>query len=451
MKGVKDKSSFVGNRKSKRVKNSFSGIVIFGVIAIIMISSIYVVAFYGNIVYDNEGINKEDSYNLRSSVLQDFGAGYKNPQVVSTREFFVVATVHYGALNITFLNAVSGDVATVYPLAFDVFKWYFRIAADSNHERVIVTWMNESGCLNATFLYRDTNNGNLVKTDNFTIAFDVGTTGFGVEYGSSEFLMVWSDASWENHGVSIAFNSADPNNPSISSAILVSSDTHSHAMNFVAYDSSKDHFLVLWRNYSGITGKYNITGKILDANMNTVINDFTIANGVTDDTKYDYPSGEGGPGRFFVAYVSCNSSYEIYGTMIDSASGINLTNFHIGTSYGSSTTYYGGYVGIAFNGTNFIIDWTTMKADIVSMSYDVNGSAIFSQPVIVSATGDVEEWQDVAVNPKPNTIYFVWQNFSDHHDYGTLWSTDDYVPEFSAFLPIIAVLAVAFFVYRRKR
>ena len=52
---------------------------------------------------------------------------------------------------------------------------------------------------------------------------------------------------------------------------------------------------------------YNITGKIFYSNENVITGDFLIANEVATNTKYDYPSAEGGPRVFFIAYVNYNS------------------------------------------------------------------------------------------------------------------------------------------------
>ncbi len=445
MRGLKPKESFVGNGiKNKKHPRNWK-VLVSAVILLLIASSAMVGVFASSSAISE---NKVPSLGDRA-VQQDFGPGYKNPQVVSTGSFFIAATVTYGKLNVTYINPVTGDIYGSYRVAEDVYKWYFRIDWDGSHNVLLVTWLNGSAYINGTFV--SYNGTSFSKTDNFTITSDAGTTAFGLAYDSvdSEFLLVWSDTNFKNNGKIITYDPSNPNSPIIGNQFYISSDTHSHADNFVAYESNTNHFLVLWRNYSGSSGLYNITGKLLDKDGNAITGDITVGDGFSAGTKYDYPSAEGGQGEFFVAYVNYNSPYDIHGVIMNATDGSLGTTFQIGNSAGSSTSYYGGFVGIAFTGSGFITVWTTEKYDIVSMLYDLNGNATLSQPLVISATSDTEEWQDVAYDAKPDTYYFVWQDWTNHHNYGSLWTSSE-IPEFSAFLPILIVAVVAFIAIKRR-
>ncbi len=378
------------------------------------------------------------------AVNQDFGTGYKNPQVVSAGDFFIVGTIDYGKISINLVNSTTGEINSTFTPVTDGYSWYFRIAVDPVNKALLVAWMNASNLLNVTFLYMDST-GAIVKTTNTTIATGIGTTGFGVAYGDGKFLIVWSDSSNANYGRTVVFNTTDPNSPILGTTFQISTDTHSHANNFVAYDNVSKTFLVLWRNYSGVTGLYNITGKLFDTDMSAVTGDLLVANGVAENTKFDYPSAEGGPGKFFIAYANANSPYQVYGVIMDGSNGLLGEPFQIGTSaqYGVSIT------GVAYNGTGFVVAWTNESYDIVSMEYDTSGNAAYSQPRAIAASSDSEEWQDVAYNDKTETYYFVWYDYTAKHDYGSLWTKSEYVPEFGALIPILAVVFVAILVRRR--
>ena len=284
-----------------------------------------------------------------------------------------------------------------------------------------------------------------MKSSNVTIATGIGTTGFGLAYGDGKFLVVWSDSSYSNYGRTVQFNPSDPDNPILGTPFQISTDSHSHANNFVAYDDTSKTFLVLWRNHSGITGLYNITGKLFDTDMNPLTGDMLIADGVSANTRYDYPSAEGGAGKFFVAYVNYNSPYDVHGVYMNSTDGSLGTTFEIG----KSAKYGVSFVGIAYNENGYIVAWTNESYDIVAMTYNLEGTPTLPEPLVISNTTDSEEWQDVAYNNETNTYYFVWYDYTAKHVYGSLWTSAE-IPEFSALLPIMAVALVAFFVYRRR-
>ncbi len=438
MGGLKARDGFIGEGLKNKKQSPKWKILISAVIVLLIVSSVIFLMFSAA---PRVSENKVTSLGYMA-VQQDLGSGYKNPQVVSAGDMFIAGTVNYGKLTITFVNATTGNIENTKLAVSDVDSWYFRIAVDSMDKALLIAWNNGSN-LNGTFLHWDS--GIIEKTDNFTIASDIATTGLGLAYGDGKFLVVWSDSNNHNYGRTVEYNASDPNTPILGAEFKVSSDTHSHADNFVAYDGSTSHFIVLWRNYSGISGLYNITGKIFDSNENALTGDFLIANGVANNTKYDYPSAEGGSGVFFVAYVNYNSPYDVHGVYINATNGTLGNTFNIGTSnkYGVS------FVGIAYNGNSFIAVWTNESYDIVAMTYDIKGNALLSQPLVISNTTDSEEWQDVAYNNETNTYYFVWYDYTAKHDYGSLWTSSE-IPEFSAFLPILIVAVVAFIAIKRR-
>ena len=438
MRGLKARDGFVGNGIKQKKHSTNLKVLVSAIVALVILGSLMVAVFASSPTV-SESVTP--SIGIKA-VQQDLGPGYKNPQVVDAGDYFIAGTVNYGVLTITLINATDGTIVDTFNPASDVNSWRFRIATDYENEALLVTWLNGSGYINGTFMYNSSSG--IVKTANFTIASNVGTTGYGLAYGAGKHLIVWSDNSYHNYGVLVTFNSSDPNSPIIGTPFEISADTHSHANNFVAYDNSSNEFLVLWRNYSGLTGLYNITGKLFDVNGNALTGDITIADGVADDTEYDYPSAEGGPGVFFVSYVNYNSPYDVHGAILDAA-GTLKTTFLID----NSAQYGVSFSGIAYDGNNFIVDWTNSSYDIVAMLYDTDGNPLLSEPLVISNTTDSEEWQDVAYNNETGNYYFIWYDYTAKHDYGALWTHSE-IPEFSAILPVIAVAFVALFVYRRK-
>ena len=439
MRGLKPKHGFVDNRVAHSGRGRKSKFLVSAIVLLLLAGGLAMAVF----VHSPSAQEKLQPMGIRA-VQQDFGAGYKNPQVVPGGEFFVVGTVSYGKLSIILINGTDGSINSTFGPVSDVNSWYFRIAVDPENKAVLIVW-NNGTYLNGTYLYVNST-GEIVKSTNFTVASGVGTTSFGLAYGDGVFFVVWSDSSFKNFGRTIKFNPADPDNPTLGTIFGISDDSHSHASNFVAYDNVSNKFLVLWRNYSGITGLYNITGRLFDSSGNALSGDILVANGVAANTKYDYPTAEGGSGDFFVAYVNVNSPYDIHGVMLNAADGSVGTPFTIGNTY----KYGASFTGIAYNGTGYIVTWTNESSDIVAMKYDVDGNAQLSKPLTVAGTSDSEEWQDVAYNNETGTYYFVWYDYTSKHDYGSLWTEDELVPELNAVLPILVVALVAIIFYRRK-
>jgi hypothetical protein len=83
------------------------------------------------------------------------------------------------------------------------------------------------------------------------------------------------------------------------------------------------------------------------------------------------------------------------------------------------------------------------------MTYDTKGNALLNEPLAIANTSDSEEWQDVSYNNETGNYYFIWYDYTQKHDYGSLWTSTE-VPEFNTLLPIVAVAFVAFFIYRRR-
>jgi len=168
---------------------------------------------------------------------------------------------------------------------------------------------------------------------------------------------------------------------------------------------------------------------------------------ITSFSKYIYPSAEGGPGKFLIAYTDPSSPYNVTGVYLNATTGAIEFQITIGSSYKYATS---GTVGIAYNGTYFVVAWPDSNEDIVSQMFDLSGNPVLPSPQKISTMADENQWADVAYNYKTGNYYFVWYNYDRGHNYGSFWTADEYIPEFSALLPIVAVAFVAFFVYRRK-
>ena len=441
MRSLESRDSFVDKRRVPALqtrKRNFTKPLAVIIMLLVVIAGISLLLTINN--PSEKGVYQGSS--MMKVVPQDFGAGYKNPQVISADNYFVVGTVNKGALTLHLIDASDGSEVTSSQVVSDVNSYYFRIAYDSSADEVMVLWINGTGSLNYTFV-TGISGGALNPSGTINnLVTNAGTTGIGLAGDNNgHFFAVWSDTSYHNHYVIVKTDgSHDSNFPD------VSSDTHSHAQNFAAYDPTTNHFIVVWRNYSGLTGLYNITAKLFYSDGRAASGDILVGDGVAANTKYDYPSVEGGNGKFAIAYVNYNSPYDIHLTIMDASSGSISATVDVG-----NTAKYGrSYVGIAYNGTGFTVDWTNESYDIVANNYDPNGNPAFSQPKAISATSDSEEWQDVAYNPNTQTYYFVWYDYTDKDDHGSLWTENEYVPEFNAFIPLLAVLFVVPVVLRRR-
>jgi len=118
-------------------------------------------------------------------------------------------------------------------------------------------------------------------------------------------------------------------------------------------------------------------------------------------------------------------------------------------SLGNTAKYGVSFIGIAFNGTGFVVVWTNSTYDIVSNEYSTDGTPAYSTPRTIAGTSDDEEWQDVAYSDG-DTYYFVWYDHDDGHVHGSFWTADEYVPELNPMVIIILALGVVV-VLRRKR
>ena len=445
MRGLRAEGSFVGNGKIV-IKGDNRREVLIGIFIAFIFLSILVVGVMGILMHGSFGKNMLNPWGYRAANI-NLGDGYKQPTVCYSGYFVVAYYNSSGYLNVTSINTTTGEqVSGPYTVSTDVDK-YRRTAIAYDGENILVIWRSGS---NKSLYGRFLNNDGSPNSGEFRINnsnTNVGSTDFDVigilNYGL--FVVVWSDAGYNNHYRIIH----DTNPMKMGSVGSLSSDTKSHARNQIAYDPSTGNVMVVWRRYNS-SGIYNISGRIFSVDsenltLNPITNDFTIGNGVSNNTKYDYPSIASGGGYFFVAFTDYNSPYGIYGRVVNASNGLMGSIFQIG-----STGYSGrGYLGISFNGTNFIVTWTNENYDILARNYDTSGNPT-TKIQTIAGSSHREETPDVAVDTKNGMYYFVWYDYTSSQDYGSLWNKSGPIPELGVFLPIV-VIGVASLVIVKKR
>ncbi len=445
MKSLKAKGSFVGNGKiiveRDNMKDTLLGIFMGSIIILILVVSVIGIIMHNNIVK-----NIMEPLGYRATNM-DLGNGNRQPTVCYSGYFVVAYYNNSGMLNVTFIDSTTGNlVSGPYTISTNVDK-YRRTAITYDGENILVVWRSST---NKSLFGRILNyNGSTISRE-FIInnsATTVGATDFDV-VGIPQykiFVIVWSDAGYHNHYRIIQ----DTNPVKMGNVGSLSDDTKSHARNQIGYDSFTGNVMVLWRRYDS-TGIYNVTGRIFrvdskNLTLSPVTNDFTVGDGVTSKTQYDYPSIAGGGGYFFVAFTNYHSPYEVYGRIVNASDGSMDSVFQIG-----STGYSGrGYTGIAFNGTNFVVVWTNGDYNIVARSYDLSGNPTTAIQMIAE-TSHREETPDVAVDTTDRTYYFVWHDYTSGRNYGSLWRGDVFVPELSTIILIAVPASIILILKRRK-
>ncbi len=447
MRGLKAKGSFVGNGKviTGEHKNSTRKILVMLILLSVFITSSVVFVAQSHPL----PLGNSTTLNYRS-VNTDIGKAYKQPTVCYGGYFVVAYYNDSGYLNVTSINPSTGNQVQGFPktISTDVDK-YRRTAIASDGAYGLIVWrLNSNHSLYGQFLngtgFPDPTRPAFQINDSATT---VGSTDFDVVGITNQgaFVVVWSDSSYHNHYLVIK----DSSPVQMGSVGSISSDTNSHARNQIGYDPTSGNVMVVWRRYNS-SGIYNITGRVFSVNINTLslspaTGDLTIASGMADNTYYDYPSIAGGNGYFFVGYTDDNSPYNISGRIIGANDGSMTPIFKI-----DSTGSYGrSFLGIAYNGTDFVVTWTNSNYDIVARNYDTGGNPT-TNVVTIAGTSDNEETQDVAYAPSQKTYYFVWYDYSNKHDYGSLWTESEYIPEFTWILPVISVVFAGVFLLRRK-
>ncbi len=444
MNGLKADGSFVGNGKTvgkrERKENTSAKIFIATVLIIILAISSMVFLLQGTQFKNLGGITATSAYR---TVNTDIRKGYKQPTVCFSGYFVVAYYNDSGYLNVTSINSTTGNQVSGFPktISTDADK-YRRTAIATDGAYDLVVWrLNSNGSLYGKFLNTDgsidSNRSTFQINDS---AITVGRTDFDVVGipRLNMFVVVWSDGGYRNHYRVI--NDTTP--VSMGKVGAISNDTNSHARNQIGYDSTTGNVMFVWRRLNSTEDNtYNTTGRIFNINtsnhtLSPVTDDFTIGDGCAANTQYDYPSIAGGGGYFFVTYTDSKSPYNIYGRVVNANNSSMTQTFEIDSTAASGKSF----LGVAYNGTDFVVAWTNSSYDIVARNYDSGGNPT-TEIRTIAGTSDSEETQDVAYDSSHKTYYFVWYDYTNGHDYGSLWTESEYIPEFTWILmPVIALL-----------
>ncbi len=458
MGGLKGRKGFVDNRMYGRLnsRKALGGVFLTTVIIVIVLG-VLGASFYGAAV----GSVKEVNYNLMETSHTMIGKGGSTPYICYGNNSFVVLwfgkdTAGNWMLNATLIDAY-GNVEKNVTLSTDVALYNSkpsgmgpRVAYDPNDNLFFAIWYSSNKSLDGIFMNPSLGTLTSPFVINGTVKVDYHA--FGLTYiGNSKFLVIWNDAKYDNYYRTVEYNNGTPEMSSISKVSLDTS--HSHLNDAVAYDPTTGNIMVIWRNSTGSSGVYNITGKIFDNNMSKVIrNDFTIANGFKESKGYDMPNIVGGNGRFMVIYANRNSPYGVYGMLINASSGSIMKTFEIGESY-YGIKYYG--MGVTYNGSGgFMVSWPGSDKNIMATMYSSNGTMV-TQFKITNSTDSLEA-PVVSAGYMPtrasNVVYqFVWYDYTTGEIYTANYQESVLVPEFSPLLPLLAVFVVGIIAHRRKR
>jgi len=462
MSGIRDKRGFVGvnKKQAKEFKRNrgllLGAVLVVGIIVVITFLSVYATA------YDSS----EEPAMMNQGATHMVGKGGTTPYICYGDNVFVMTWFGKDSSGNWMLNAtqidLNGSVLKTVTLTNDLALYNnkpsgmgSRIAYDPDDNIFMVLWYSANNSLDGMFINSSLTQIGHSMVINSTVS--VNYHAFSVNYiGNSRFIVVWNDNSYDNYYRIITYS----NGSAIMGTIeKISGDSsHSHLNDVVSYDPKTGYILVIWRNSTGKSGVYNITGKIFDSNMTTVKNDFTIANGYSEGMSYDMPNVAAGNGVFMIIYANRSAPYTVYGTMVNASNGEIMNTFTIGNSY-IGIKYYG--MGIVYNGSGgFMVAWPNSDKNIEATLYSDNGKEVFS--MAITNTTDSEESPMVAVSENPvttssraleatNQVYqFVWYDYTTGEVYTASYSSEVFVPEFSAFLPVLIVVAVAVIAIKRR-
>ncbi len=372
------------------------------------------------------------------------GSGAKYIAVAYGNGTFVEVWYSYDGkyMNATVINSTTGTVLKTGTISTDIYTYNGApsikpaIAHIPDTDTFLIAWVNSTNYLKAIGV-----NSNLDITYNETTINDtsgVSYKGIALAVGGGRAFFVWSDSSYHLEGRFINDTYTGP-------VFRISSFDSEQKSPWIAYDPMSDNFMVVWINH---TAYYNVTGKIFDAsNMTPITGDITIGDAYADQSSYTAPAVSGGAGMFFVTYVTYTSPYNITGKIYDAATGnLNVGPFLIGATY-----YYGrSPMPAVFDGNNFVVAWSNATESILATTYSPNATALNTQIIYGGTNGG----NPIIAYDDANRIYFFsWAEYQGSgNPYGisaSLWTYDEFVPEFGMMVPVLAVAALGFLVFRR--
>ncbi len=348
-------------------------------------------------------------------------------------------------MNATVVNSTTGAVIKTGTISTDVYTHYGvptirpAIAYVPDSDTFVIAWVNSSSYLEAIGV-----NSTLDVTFPETTINDttgVSYKGIAMAAGADKVFFVWSDSSYHLEGRFM-------NNTFTGPVFRISNFDSKYQQNpWIAYDPGTNNFMVVWVNY---TAYYNITGKLFNAEtMSNVTGDILIANAYADSSSYTAPTVSGGNSEFFVTYVTYYSPYNITGKIYSATSGDLIEGpIHIGATY-----YHGrSPMPSVFNGNAFVVTWSNSTEAILARAYSTDGSPYTDVQIIYNGTNGGNP--NIAYDPDDGMYYFSWTEYqgsgTPYALSASIWSEDEFIPEFGLIAPVAAIAIVGIIIARRR-
>jgi hypothetical protein len=226
--------------------------------------------------------------------------------------------------------------------------------------------------------------------EGFVITHNIGhEEAPAVAFNGTNYLITWC----ANGGVKARLVSPQGDLSPTEITIASSQDPQGHVD--VASDGS--NFLVVWFKWGG--QNYDVNGQLVYADGSLSGTNFLIGDGGQWES---YPCVAYGAGKFLVSWfnepVANSSVRDIYGALIDSASGQQGTQFPISTAINQQ-----GYKPrVAFGEENFLVVWDDFRASRL----DVYAARVTPEGVVIEPEGIVISDQAGSGAPHfPNVAY----------------------------------------------
>ncbi len=104
-----------------------------------------------------------------------------------------------------------------------------------------------------------------------------------------------------------------------------------------------------------------------------------------------------------------------------------------------------------YDGNNFVVAWSNSSESIVANIYAPNGTFLNSQIIYNNTNGGNPA---IAYDSDNGVYFFSWTEYQGsgvpYLINSSLWTSDEFVPEFNFVLPVLAVALVGIIIVRRK-
>jgi len=257
-----------------------------------------------------------------------------------------------------------------------------------------------------------------------------------VAFDGTNYFVVWEDfrnGSWDIYGVRVDTSGSVLD----SSDIPIAYGVHSEGSPYCAFGST--HYLVVWTDNRNVASSYDIYGTRIDTSGN-VLDPTGIAISTAVNSQYA-PSVAFDGLNYLVVWndIHAGTSHDIYGTRVTQA-GVVLDPSGIAISSASQAQES---ALLEFDGTNYLVVWQDNRnissSDIYGARVDTSGTVLDSLGIAISTAPDDQSNPSICFD---NTQYFVvWHDDRtgiDSDVYGSRVSTSGSVLDVSG----IAISAV---------